>query len=185
MRPQPADLYARPEDLVREAVDAYGIHTVIDTCLALIEGHDDYDLLAMPLTFLGGASVVRKLDRGDLNARGQAHWARTWGVRGLAHAWMPYASDGVVAALSDSHWQVREAAAKVVDRHAIADASDALLVLLTDADARVQVAAIRAAAHLGDDRHLAVLDDVASDDRAVRVARGAAMRALRRRTTRR
>ncbi|MDN5855686.1 MAG: hypothetical protein L0K86_23160, partial [Actinomycetia bacterium] len=83
MRPQPSDLYARPEELVSEAVAAYGIHTVIDTCLALIEGHDDYDLLAMPLTYLGGVAAVRQLDRGDLAERKQAHWPRTWGVRAL------------------------------------------------------------------------------------------------------
>ena len=163
-----------------EAVAEYGIHTVIDTCLALIEGHDDYELLAMPLTYLGGASALRKLDRGDLGARGQAHWPRTWGVRGLGHAWMPYASDGVVSALADSHWQVRESAAKVADRHAIAEASTALLPLLSDADTRVQVAAIRAAGHLGGERHLDALEALASDDRPVQVARSAATRALRR-----
>lgn len=181
MRPQPSDLYARPDELVAEAVEAYGTHTVIDTCLALIEGHEDYDLLAMPITYLGGVAAVRQLDRGDLGVRGQAHWPRTWGVRGLGHAWMPYASAGVVTALADPHWRVRESAAKVVDRHELADADDALMPLLADADARVQVAAIRAAAHLGDDRHLTTLDGLVSDDRPVQVARNAAVRALRRR----
>lgn len=183
VRPQPSDLYARPDELVGDAVAAYGIHTVIDTCLALIEGHEDYDLLAMPLTYLGGVAALRQLDRGDLSVRGQAHWPRTWGVRGLMHAWMPYASSGVVTALDDPHWRVRESAAKVADRHAIAEADEALLPMLTDADSRVRVAAMRAVAHLGDDRHLAVLNTVASDDRAVQVARNAAVRSLRRRVS--
>lgn len=180
MRPEPSDLYARPADLVGEAVEAYGIHTVIDTCLALIEGHEDYDLLAMPLTYIGGVAAMRQLDRGDLAVRGQTHWPRTWGVRGLGHAWMSYASAGVVTALTDSHWRVRESAAKVADRHAIDDARVALIPLLADADARVQVVAIRAAAHLGDGRHLATLESLESDERSVRVARNTAVRALRR-----
>ncbi|UYM05285.1 HEAT repeat domain-containing protein [Solicola gregarius] len=180
MRPEPRDLYARPEVLVAEAVDDYGIHTVIDTCLALIEGHDDYDLLAMPLTYLGGAAARGKLDRGELVSRGQDYWPRTWGVRGLGHAWLPYAADGVVAALADPHWRVRESAAKIVLRHGIRDAAPALVALIGDGEPRVQVAAIRASASVGGARHLDALASLGADDRAVGVARSAAVRELRR-----
>lgn len=182
MRAQPSDLYAHPRVLLADAVTDYGIHTVIDTCLALIEGHDQYDLLAMPLTYLGGAAARGQLDRGDLATRGQAHWPRTWGVRGLVYAWLPYASPGVVQALTDPHWRVREMAARVVVRHHVADASDALLPLVSDdAAPRVQVSAVRAASDVGDGRHLARIEELQSSDRAVSVARAAAVRELRRR----
>lgn len=182
MRAQPSDLYAHPRALLAEAVAEYGIHTVIDTCLALIEGHDRYDLLAMPLTYLGGQAAHGQLDRGDLAARGQSHWPRTWGVRGLVYAWLPYASPGVVRALGDPHWRVREMAAKVVVRHRVADASDALLPLVGDAAApRVQVSAVRAASEVGDGRHLARIEELRPGDRAVSLARAAAVRELRRR----
>lgn len=181
VRPQPSDLYAHPSVLIADALSDYGIHTVIDTCLALIEGHDDYERLAMPLTYLGGAPARGQLDRGDLASRGQAHWPRTWGVRGLVYAWLPYASPGIVRALGDPHWRVREMAAKVVVRHRVADAAEALLALVGDEESRVQVSAIRAAADVGDDRHLGLVEALRTDDRPVSVARAAAVRALRRR----
>lgn len=183
MRPEPRDLYARPEQLVAEAIYDYGIHTVIDTCLALIDGHDDYDLLAMPLLYLGGAAARGQLARGELAARGQDFWPRTWAVRGLGHAWLPYASDGVVTALFDANWRVRESAAKVVLRHGVVEAAAALVPLVADEEPRVQVAAIRASGSIGDSRHLAAIESVTSDDRGVRVARSAAVRELRRRVS--
>lgn len=181
MRPQPSDLYAHPRALLAEGVSDYGIHTVIDTCLTLIDGHDEYDLLAMPLTYLGGARARGQLDRGDLALRGQDHWPRAWGVRGLMYAWLPYAGTGIVTALGDQHWRVRELAAKVVDRHRIAEAAAALLPLLSDDSAQVQVAAIRASATVGGPDHLEAIEPMEAEDRAVNVARAAAVRELRRR----
>lgn len=180
MRPEPRDLYARPEALVAEAIDAYGVHTVIDTCLALIDGHDDYDLLAMPLTYLGGVAAHGQLERGELAARGQDFWPRTWGVRGLGNAWLPYAADGVVTAMGDRHWRVREAAAKVALRHRVVETDEALIGLVTDDEPRVQVAAIRASASIGDERHLEAIEALSSPDRPVVLAARSAVRTLRR-----
>lgn len=181
MRPQPSDPYAHPGVLLAEAVADYGIHTVIDTCLALIEGHDDYDLLAMPLGYLGGAAARGQLERGELARRGQDHWPRTWGARGLIYAWLPYAAPGVVRSLADPHWRVREMAAKVVLRHHVDEATGALLPLVSDGTVRVQVAAIRACAQVGDEAALVRIEALVPGERTVTVARAAAVRELRRR----
>jgi HEAT repeats len=176
----PSDLYAHPRDLLAEAVDDYGIHAVIDMCLALLDGHTEYDLLPLPLSYLGGAHAVAKLDRGaNLVARGQDHWPRVWAARGLRHVWLPYAEPGVVAALSDPAWRVRELAAKVVTQRELGSAAEALMPLLTDGTPRVRVAAIRAIGVVGAYEHIAVLEKLETDDARVRIAIEGGLRRLR------
>jgi len=68
-RRHPADLSAHPRDLVREAVEDYGVHAAVDTCLALLDGSNDYDMLPVPLSYLGGAHAVAQLRRGELAKR--------------------------------------------------------------------------------------------------------------------
>jgi hypothetical protein len=178
-RPEPTDLYAHPRDLVAEAVRIFGVHTVADTCLALLAGESEYDLLSVPLTFLGGAGATARLSRGDLVTRGQDHWPRVWGARGLRYVWLPYAEPGVVRALPDPAWRVREMAAKVVGQRACGSAAEALEPLLVDEVVRVQVAAIRALGVVGEVEQAVLLDQVQTPDTSVLVALAAARRTLR------
>lgn len=178
-RRPPSDLYAHPRDLVAEAVWLHGDHEVVDTCLALLDGAQEYDSLPVPLTFLGGAGATARLARGDLTRRGQQHWPRVWGARGLRYAWQPYAEPGLVRALGDPAWRVREMAAKVVALRACGSAADALVPLLDDPLARVQVAALRALAVVGEVEQAVLLDHIESAEPSVRVAVVAARRTLR------
>lgn len=85
-RSHPSDPAAHPRDLVREAILVFGLHAVVDTCLALLEGDEDYDMLPVPLGHLGGGHAVAQLRRGDLARRGQDYWPRVWAGRGLRYA---------------------------------------------------------------------------------------------------
>jgi HEAT repeats len=184
-RQQPSDLYAHPRDLIAEAVVDYGIHTVVDMCLALLEGNTRYDLLPLPLSYLGGARAAFVVNRDpQMAARGQEFWPRVWGARGLRYAWLPYAEPGVVAALGDPAWRVREMAAKVVAQRELASAGDALVPLLNSTSSRVRVAAIRAIGLVGGYEHAELLDDVDAGDTTVRIALDGARRRLRLRLAR-
>jgi hypothetical protein len=184
-RQQPSDLYAHPRELVNEAVDDYGIHPVIDMCLALLDGNTDYDRLPLPLSYLGGGQAVSALNRDPrLAARGQDFWPRVWGARGLRYVWLPYAEPGVVAALPDPAWRVQEMAAKVVAQRELTSAADALVPLLTGETTRVRVAAIRAMGLVGEYEHAELLDRLDASETTVRIALGGARRRLRLRLAR-
>jgi HEAT repeat protein len=179
-RQQPSDVYAHPRDLVAEAVHDYGEHAVIDMCLALLDGHTEYDLLPIPLPYLGGAHAVAQLDRGhNLAARRQDHWPRVWAARGLRYVWQPYAEPGVVAALPDPAWRVREMAAKVVAQRELGSAAEALVPLISDRTPRVRVAAIRAVGVVGEYEHAVLLADLDDRETSVRIALEGARRRLR------
>jgi HEAT repeat protein len=168
-----------------ESVDDYGIHAVVDMCLALLDGNTDYELLPLPLSYLGGAHAVSALERDpQLAARGQDFWPRVWAARGLRYVWLSYAEPGVVAALPDPAWRVREMAAKVVAQRELASAADALVPLLTGGTPRVRVAAIRAIGLVGRYEHAEILARLEADETTVRIALGAARRRLRLRLAR-
>ena len=179
VRRRPADLSAHPRDLVAEGVRDYGVHTVVDTCLALLEGHDDYDMLPVPLSYLGGAHAAAQLRRGDLAQRGQDYWPRVWAARGLRYAWLDYAERPLVAALRDPAWRVQEMAAKVASLRELGSAADLLPPLLSSPVPRVRVSAIRALGVVGEYEHVELLRGVSDTDPAVRVALDSALRRLR------
>ncbi|HYJ69263.1 MAG TPA: HEAT repeat domain-containing protein [Nocardioidaceae bacterium] len=171
--------------MIAEAVDDYGIHAVIDMCLALLEGNTDYELLPLPLSYLGGAQAVSALGRDPhLAAREQNYWPRVWAARGLRYVWMSYAEPGVVAALRDPAWRVREMAAKVVAQRELSSAADALVPLLTGSTARARVAAIRAIGLVGRDEHAELIADLDANETTVRIALEGARRRLRLRLAR-
>ncbi len=178
-RPQPSDLYAHPRQLVAQAVREHGLEAVVDTCLALLQGETAYDQLPVALTFLGGSGAIGQLSRGDLAERGQDHWPRMWGARALRYVWLPRAEPGVVAALSDPSWRVREMAAKVAGQRQCGTAAEPLESLLSGELPRVQVAAIRALAVVGEVEQAVLLDSMETSDSTVHVALAAARRSLR------
>jgi hypothetical protein len=165
--------------MVVEAVEDYGIHATVDTCLALIDGHVDYDLLPVPLTYLAGVHAIAKLGRGNLPQRNQEHWPRLWGVRALRYVWLQYAEPGVVVALGDSFWRVRETAAKVVALRGLHTAVEPLKRLLRDTEPRVRVAGVRALGAVGGREDLRLVGRLDVSDPALRVAVDAAARRLR------
>jgi hypothetical protein len=112
---------------------------VVDGCVALLRGRDVDDAL---IVALGGLNAQAVLHDGPLQ-RNQ-YWRRVWGARGLLHAWDGRAESAVVEAMTDEHWRVREMAAKVVARHKVGAALDAVAALRGDPVPRVRAAAERA-----------------------------------------
>lgn len=165
--------------MLAEAVHDYGIHATVDTCLALLDGHEDYGLLPVPLAYLAGAHAVGKLGRGDLTLRDQGHWPRVWAGRALRYVWLDYAEPGVVAALADPSWRVREVAAKVVDQRRLTSAVEQLRPLLRDREVRVRVAGVRALGATGGLEHVAWVKAMDTTDPGLRVAVDGALRGLR------
>jgi hypothetical protein len=117
-----------------------GRDAFIAGCVALLDGRpgdvDDDLVLA-----LGGEHGRHVLD--GWNGGKTGYWPRVWAARGLLHAWDDTATDAITRAASDDAWRVREMAAKVVARHRVGDALDAVAALRGDAVPRVRAAAER------------------------------------------
>jgi hypothetical protein len=109
-------------------------------CVALLDGRpgdvDDDLILA-----LGGEHGRSVLD--GWNGGKTGYWPRVWAARGLLHTWDDAATDAIIRATSDDAWRVRELAAKVIARHRVGDALDAVAALRGDAVPRVRAAAER------------------------------------------
>jgi hypothetical protein len=121
-----------------------GEGAVVAGCVALLagDGVDDAELL---LTLAGPATAaVLRGGAGGVDG----YWPRVWGARGLLYAWEAWAAPAVVLATTDDAWRVREMALKVIARHTLGDAIDAVAALRTDPVARVRRAAERAAERL-------------------------------------
>jgi HEAT repeats len=116
-----------------------GEPAVVTGCVALLHAQDVDDGL---LFALGGpmASIVIH----DGPRQRNQYWRRVWAARGLLYAWMPEATDVIIAALYDEHWRVREMAAKVIAKRKIGDALNEVTTLRQDPVPRVRSAAERA-----------------------------------------
>lgn len=98
------------------------------------------------------------------------YWVRTWGARGLLHVWDDSATPAVVTGLADEHWRPAEMCLKVTARHDVAQAGDAVSLLLPHDLPRVRAQALRALAVVGDTQHVEMVRDRLEDaDDAVRV----------------
>lgn len=112
---------------------------LVSGCVALLRGQDVDDDLVIAL---GGPGARTILDSGPKPA--YLYWLRVWAARGLMHAYADQAEGAVLDALADEHWRVREMAAKVIARHKIGAALDAVAELRADPVPRVRTAAERA-----------------------------------------
>lgn len=132
-----------PQQSIEAECARRGRPRVVAGCLALLAGERCDDALVRALA---GPAADPYLDG---TATGE-HWFRVWGARGLLWAWLdsPAARSALVQALSDEAWRVREMAAKVVARHLVGDALDAVAALRDDRVPRVRAAAERAVARL-------------------------------------
>ena len=130
---------------------------LIAGCVALLGGRPD-DVDDRLITVLGGEAAGEVLD-GAAGGR-SGYWPRVWAARGLLHAWAdpadrrPSGDDrgrqhdrdashrprspsraataAIIGALADDAWRVREMAAKVVARHRVGGALDAVAPLRDD-----------------------------------------------------
>jgi hypothetical protein len=120
---------------------------LIAGCVALLGGRTD-DVDDRLITVLGGEPAGQVLD-GMAGGR-SGYWPRVWAARGLLHAWEDRTTEAdattvaIIGALGDDAWRVREMAAKVVARHRIGAAFDAVAPLRDDPILRVRAAAHRA-----------------------------------------
>jgi HEAT repeats len=114
-----------------------GKPALVAGCVALLNREPVDDTLVMALGVQAGPIA---LDGGPESQ----YWLRVWAARGLLWAWDPVALPAIIAALEDEHWRVREMAAKVVARHLLGDAFDAVSGMAEDPVPRVVEAAARA-----------------------------------------
>ncbi len=130
-----------PRQNVRAECERRGRDAVIAGCIALLTG----GALPMPtvhLLALGGPAAPYVLSGGEGGPGG--YWPRVWAARGLLHEWADAATPAIIAATTDDAWRVREMAAKVIARHKVGDALEAVVALRGDAVPRVRAAADRA-----------------------------------------
>jgi hypothetical protein len=132
---------ASPRLRIAAECSRHGSGPLVTACVALLDGRPD-DVSDTMITVLGGDAARTVLDGGAGGRDG--YWPRVWAARGLLHAWDPAAAGAVVDATHDEAWRVREMAAKVVARHQVGDALDAVAALRADAVPRVRAAAARA-----------------------------------------
>ena len=130
-----------PEQRITAECARRGKHALVTGCVKLLYGRYadvDDDLI----TALGGEHGANVLDGADGGKGG--YWPRVWAVRGLLHAWDDSATEAIIHATHDAAWRVREMAGKVVARHRVGDALDAVAALRDDPVPRVRAAGQRA-----------------------------------------
>jgi hypothetical protein len=133
--------------IAAECARPHGSAALIAGCVALLSGRPD-DVDDRLITVLGGEAAGQVLD-GAAGGR-SGYWPRVWAARGLLHAWddpttqADAATAAIIGALGDDAWRVREMAAKVVARHRVGGALDAVAPLRDDPIPRVRAAAHRA-----------------------------------------
>jgi len=128
-----------PKQSILAECDRRGRSDFVRECVAILDGPcTDADFLRV----IGGPSAQIVLDERAGGVEG--YWPRVWAARGLLHAWDDVATDAVIAATTHVSWRVREMSAKVIARHHVAPAIDAVVALLDDDVARVRSAARRA-----------------------------------------
>ncbi|WP_316292403.1 HEAT repeat domain-containing protein [Clavibacter michiganensis] len=116
--------------------------------------------------------------RGILNGAPPLYWPEAWGARALLYAWTPEAAKVVEKNLTNRAWRVREACAKVVATRQL-PLVRALTVLVTDENARVRGAALRALGAVGGPSDEEVIRRALTDpDTSVRVAAHDGLEAL-------
>jgi hypothetical protein len=112
---------------------------VVHDCIALLESKPvDPQFLRV----LGGPPATVILD--DRAGGLDGYWPRVWATRALLHVWEDSATDAIIVATAHEHWRVREMSAKVITRHNVKPAIDAVVALMNDENARVRTAARRA-----------------------------------------
>lgn len=132
-----------PSQNVAAECQRRGAAGVVSGCIDLLEAREVDDALVLAL---GGEPATYVLNGGEGGKQG--YWPRVWAARGLLYVWEDRATPAIVRATADEAWRVREMAAKVIARHQVDDALEAVTGLRDDQIARVRSAAARAIARL-------------------------------------
>jgi len=132
-----------PSQNVAAECQRRGAADVVSGCIDLLEAREVDDGLVLAL---GGAPATYVLSGGEGGKQG--YWPRVWAARGLLYVWEDRATPAIVRATADEAWRVREMAAKVIARHRVDDALEAVTGLRDDQVPRVRSAADRAIARL-------------------------------------
>ena len=130
-----------PREHIRAECARRGTEAVLADCLALLDGSLDPERV-WSLTPRGADKYLDGREHED------TYWFRVWALRGLLWSWDDRAVPAVCRALEDEAWRVREMAAKVVARHLVGDATEAVAARLDDPVPRVRGAAHRALVRL-------------------------------------
>ena len=128
-----------PRQRIEAECGRRGRLAVVAGCVDLIEGREVDDALVVALGGQPGEYVLSGREGGKTG-----YWPRVWATRGLLHNWDDLATPAVVRATSDGAWRVREMAAKVIARHHVGNALEAVAALRDDSVPRVRAAAQRA-----------------------------------------
>ena len=120
-----------------------GARDVVAQCVAILRSEEVHEATLRVLAGPGAAQVLRGGAGGV-----SGYWPRVWAMRGLLYAWDESAITVVVDSASDGSWRVREMCAKVVARHRVDDALEAMAGLSNDPVLRVRQAAHRALVRL-------------------------------------
>jgi HEAT repeat protein len=137
------DARITPRERIRAECARRGKDAVLQDCLALLAGSTDPEL-TLSLVGRGAEKYFDGLEHDD------TYWFRVWALRGLLWSWDARAIPGVVRALDDEAWRVREMAAKVVARHLVGEALPAVVAHRDDPVPRVRRAAERALIRLAE-----------------------------------
>ncbi|MGH3396332.1 MAG: HEAT repeat domain-containing protein [Streptosporangiaceae bacterium] len=132
-----------PSQTIAAECQRRGSAGVVSGCIDLLEAREVDDALVLAL---GGESAPYVLSGREGGKHG--YWPRVWGARGLLYVWEDRATPAIVHATADDAWRVREMAAKVIARHRVDDALEAVTGLRADQVPRVRSAADRAIARL-------------------------------------
>jgi hypothetical protein len=128
-----------PQQSILFECDRRSREDVVRDCIAILNGRSFDDHF---LRVIGGPSAETVLD--DRAGGVHGYWPRVWAARGLLHVWDDLATEAIIESTTNDSWRVREMSAKVIARHRVKPAIDAVVTLLDDDNARVRAAASRA-----------------------------------------
>lgn len=132
-----------PRESIEDECRRVGTPRVVERCVSILR---DGDVDVETLRALAGPAVEPILRGGEGGLDG--YWPRVWAMRSFLYAWNPTAVDVVIRGADDDAWRVREMSAKVVARHQLIDAFEAMGRLRDDDVARVRAASERALVRL-------------------------------------
>ena len=136
-----------PRESVEDECRRVGTKQVVASCVAILRDGDVDEETLRVLAGPAAEGVLLGHEGGRLG-----YWPRVWAMRGFLYAWDATAAgtavDVVIAGAQDESWRVREMSAKVVARHQLVEAFEAMESLKGDDVARVRSAAERALVRL-------------------------------------
>lgn len=156
---------------VELAAAHFGEAELISRAIGLLEGRNEGEEM---LLFAGGRHA-----QGILDGAPALYWPELWGARIFLYRWDASAVASVISGMSNQAWRVREMCLRVCALRMVGDVP-AFAARLSDPNARVRAAAIRAIAAVGAEADAAAVEPALRDrDIDVRRVAGEALKALR------